>query len=52
MNAVFKKSLPYFEKAHEMDPTERSYMQILKSLYYRFRMDAKYEEIAEKLNNL
>ena len=52
MNAVFRKSLPFFEKAHEMDPTERSYMQILKGLYYRFRMDAKYEEIAEKLNNL
>ena len=52
MNAVFRKSLPYFEKAHEMDPTERSYMQILKGLYYRFRMDDKYAEIAEKLNNL
>lgn len=52
MNNVFRQSLPYFEKAHEMDPQERSYMQILKSLYYRFHMDAKYEEIAEKLNNL
>ena len=52
MNEVFRKSLPYFEKAHEMDPTDRSYVVVLKGLYYRFHMDAKYEEISEKLNNL
>ena len=52
MNEVFKQSLPYFEEAHRMDPQERTYMQILKGLYYRFHMDAKYEEISEKLNNL
>ena len=52
MNEVFRKSLPYFEQAHEMDPQERTYLQILKGLYYRFHMDAKYEEVSEKLNNL
>jgi tetratricopeptide (TPR) repeat protein len=52
MNEVFKKSLPYFEKAHEMAPEDRQYMQILKGLYYRFHMDAEYEAISEKLNNL
>lgn len=52
MNAVFKKSLPFFEKAHELAPEDRSYMQTLKGLYYRFGMDDKYEEISEKLNNL
>jgi len=52
MNEVFRQSLPYFEEAHRMNPEDRAYMQILKGLYYRFHMDAKYEEISEKLNNL
>ena len=52
MNAVFRKSLPFFEKAHEMAPEDRSYMQTLKALYYRFGMDDKYAEISEKLSNL
>jgi tetratricopeptide (TPR) repeat protein len=52
MNEVFRKSLPFFERAHEMDPQDRTYMQILKGLYYRFHMDAQYEKIAEELNNL
>jgi len=52
MNEVFRKSLPFFEQAHEMDPQDRTYMQILKGLYYRFHMDAEYEKISEELNNL
>jgi tetratricopeptide (TPR) repeat protein len=52
MNEVFRKSLPFFEKAHEMAPEDRQYMQILKGLYYRFGMDDKYNEVNEKLNNL
>jgi len=52
MNKVFKESLPFFEKAHEMAPEDRTYMQILKGLYYRFGMDAEYDAISEKLNNL
>ena len=52
MNEVFRKALPFFEKAHEMDPQERNYLQVLKGLYYRFHMDDKYAEISEKLNNL
>ena len=52
MNNVFRKALPFFEKAHEMDPTDRTYMQVLKGLYYRFHMDKEYEAITEKLNSL
>ena len=52
MNEVFRQSLPYFEEAHRMNPEDRAYMQILKGLYYRFHMDAKYDEITEKLNSL
>ena len=52
MNQVFRKALPFFEKAHEMAPEDRTYMQILKGLYYRFNMTAEYDAISEKLNNL
>ena len=51
MNEVFKQSLPFFEKAHELDPENRDFMITLKTLYYRFGMDDKYNEIQEKLNN-
>ncbi|MCQ2325510.1 MAG: tetratricopeptide repeat protein, partial [Paludibacteraceae bacterium] len=50
MNEMFKKSLPYFEKAHEMDPANRDYMMTLRTLYYRFSMDAEYDKISAELN--
>ena len=56
MKAVFRQSIPFFEQAHEMDPQERQYLQVLKGLYYRFRtepgMQAKYDETLTKLENL
>ena len=51
MTETFRQALPFFEKAHEMDPENRDYMITLKTLYYRFHMDDKYEAIQEKLNN-
>jgi len=50
MNDVFRQSLPFFEKAHEMEPENRDYMIVLKGLYYRFHDDAKYEAIVEEMN--
>ena len=52
MNEVFRKSLPFFEKAHEMAPEERSYIQTLKGLYYRFGDEAKENEMRTLLENL
>ena len=51
MDEVFAKSMPFFEKAHELNPEDRNYMITLKTLYYRLHMDEKYEEITNKLNN-
>lgn len=55
-NDVFRQSMPYFEKAHLLDPSRRSFIETLKSLYYRFSgepgMEDKYNAMAEKLNNL
>lgn len=50
MNEMFKKSMPYFEKAHELAPENRDYMITLRTLYYRFDMEAKYNAINEELN--
>ena len=52
MNEVFKKSLPFFEKAHEMAPEDRTYVQVLKGLYYRFGMEDKEHEMQELLKPL
>lgn len=51
MKEMFARSLPFFEKAHELDPKNRDYMIILKGLYYRFGDEAKYNAIAEEMNN-
>ncbi len=50
MDALFLQSLPYFEKAHELDPENRDYLLILRQLYYRNNDEAKYNAINEKLN--
>ena len=52
MNEVFRQSLPFFEKAHELNPEDRTYIQTLKGLYYRFNMEDKYNEMNAKLQNL
>ncbi len=50
MDELYKKSQPYFEKAHELAPDNKDYMQVLKGLYYRFQ-DPRYEEISAALGN-
>ena len=50
MNAMFRQSLPFFEKAHELAPDNRDYMITLRGLYYRFDMTDKYNAINEELN--
>lgn len=53
MNEMFKKSLPFFEQAHQIEPENTDYMRTLKTLYYRFNeepgMQAKYDDIVNKL---
>ncbi len=50
MNAMFKKSLPFFEEAHKMAPDNRDYMITLRTLYYRFEMNKEYEAISAELD--
>ena len=50
MNAMFRQSMPFFEKAHELAPDNRDYMNNQHGLYYRFDMTDKYNAINEELN--
>ncbi len=45
IQVVFKKSLPFFEKAAEIAPDELEHKRTLRTLYYRLGMDAEYEAI-------
>ncbi len=48
-NAKLKESLPYFEKAYEIEPKDKGTMQALKEVYYKLKMMDKYNEIKAKL---
>ncbi len=46
----FKKSLPYMEKCHELDATDKMTMESLKNLYYRLKDMDNYNKMLEKLD--
>lgn len=48
----FKKAIPYMEKAHEINPTDKFTMESLKTLYYRLKMLDKHAEIIEKMKSI
>ncbi|MBN2683370.1 MAG: hypothetical protein JXR58_12745 [Bacteroidales bacterium] len=47
--ALFKKSLPYFEEAHKLQPDNRQIMQLLRNLYLIFNEAVKADEMKAKL---
>ncbi len=46
------KSVPYMEKAHEIDPKDRASLETLKTIFYRLKMTDKYQEVVGELNAL
>jgi tetratricopeptide (TPR) repeat protein len=48
----FRKAIPFMEKAHEINPTDKFTLESLKTLYYRLKMLDKHAEIIEKMKNL
>jgi len=48
----FKKAIPYMEKAHEINPTDKFTLESLKTLYYRLKMLDKHAEIIEKMKSI
>lgn len=47
---LFKKALPYFQKAHELKPTESEYMIALRGIYYNLNMGPELEAIEAEMN--
>ena len=48
----FAKAIPYMEKAHAINPSDKFTMESLKTLYYRMKMLDKHAEIVEKMKNI
>jgi tetratricopeptide (TPR) repeat protein len=46
------KSVPYMEKAHEINPTDRASLETLKTIFYRLKMTDKYQVVVDQLNSL
>lgn len=52
VDEMFKVSLPYFQKAIEINPKDVENLNVLKNLYYRLKMDADYNTIDKKIKEL
>jgi tetratricopeptide (TPR) repeat protein len=56
VDAVFKQSIPFFQKAAEMKPKDVEIKRTLKILYYRLKKDpeyeAKYDAISKEIDAL
>ncbi|MGL4363915.1 MAG: tetratricopeptide repeat protein, partial [Bacteroidales bacterium] len=56
-NLQFKNALPYFEKAHKLQPNDKYSLENVKNICYRFRdesveMKMRYEAYNDKLKNM
>lgn len=47
---MFKKALPYFEKAHKAEPTKKDHMIGLRGIYYNLNMGPELEAIEAEMN--
>jgi hypothetical protein len=54
VDAAFKVSIPYFQKAAQLKPSDIEFKRTLKTLYYRLKKDpvfeAKYDAITKEIN--
>lgn len=46
----FQKALPYFQKAHQIEPDEPEYMIALRGIYYNLDMGKEFDEIEAEMN--
>jgi tetratricopeptide (TPR) repeat protein len=47
---LFKKALPFFEKAHKQKPEEREYAIALRGIYYNLNMSDEFNAIEAEMN--
>lgn len=48
----FRRSLPYFEKAHEINPQDLTVLETLQTVYSQLRMNDKVAELSKKIEAL
>ena len=48
---LFRKGLPFFEKAHQIDPDDYDAMVALRGIYYQLSMNEKFNEIEAKMES-
>jgi len=48
----FRMSLPFIEKAYQIDSSEMAILESLKTIYYRLQMNDKYLEVNKKIQSL
>jgi tetratricopeptide (TPR) repeat protein len=48
---LFRKALPYFQKAYEKESNSMEYMTALRGIYYNLDMGKEFDEIDAKMNN-
>ena len=51
-NGEFEKALPFFEKAHGIDPADKDTLNALKEVYYKLKKYEKAKEIQAELDAL
>ncbi|WP_417602504.1 hypothetical protein [Owenweeksia hongkongensis] len=51
-NAQFEKALPFFEKAHTVDPKDKDTLSALKEVYYKLKMYEKAKTIQAEIEAL
>lgn len=47
-----QNALPYMERAYDIDSTEMAIMESLRQIYYRLKMNDKYDKINEKIKSI
>jgi len=48
----FRKSIPFMEKASEINPKDTYSLESLKTLYYRLKMMDKFDEVSKKIEDI
>ena len=49
---IFKKSLPFMEKAYQLNPKRKETLQGLEGIYYSLNENEKYDKIKQELIEL
>lgn len=49
---MLKASIPYMQKASQINPEDRYSLETLRTIYYRLKMNQEYDEVVKRLNEI